>query len=72
MKEKNKIEIEIPETQCESCSMALRRFIGKLDGVVSIDTDQGKITIHFDGDKISEDKLLQISKDSLEKLGHAL
>jgi hypothetical protein len=32
--------------------LALRRFIGKMDGVNSIDTENGKIVIDFDDSKV--------------------
>lgn len=65
------MEIEIRHIQCESCAMALRRFIGRLKGVVSVEMEKEKLTIHFDSEKISNFRLLQILKDSLEKLGHS-
>jgi len=71
MNEENKIEIPVPEKQCESCAMALRRFIGRVKGVNSIRVEDGKVTITFDKEKISESKLFEISKESLEKLGHS-
>lgn len=71
MPKTGKIEIPVPEKQCESCAMALRRFIGGIKGVNSIQVEDGKVTITFDSEKISESKLFEISKDSLEKLGHS-
>jgi copper chaperone CopZ len=57
---------------CEECSLALRRFIGGMDGVESIDAAQGKIAIKFNEAKIDEDKLSRITRDSIEKLGYKL
>lgn len=55
---------------CAECSMALRRFIGGMDGVESIDVEQGKIAVRFDEAEIDEEKLSKITKDSIERLGY--
>ncbi len=55
---------------CAECSLALRRFIGGMDGVESIDTEQGKIAVRFDESAIGEEKLSKITKDSIERLGY--
>jgi copper chaperone CopZ len=55
---------------CAECSLALRRFIGGMDGVESVDAEQGKIAIKFNETKIDEEKLSKITKDSIEKLGY--
>lgn len=57
---------------CEECSLALRRFIGGLDGVESIVADQGKIAVKFDEAEIDEERLFKITRDSIEKLGYKL
>jgi hypothetical protein len=50
--------------------MALRRFIGGLDGVGSIDVESGKIAVRFDETAIDEGQLSKITKDSIERLGY--
>lgn len=55
---------------CAECSLALRRFIGGMDGVESIDVEQGKIAVRFDEAEIDEEKLSKITKDSIERLGY--
>jgi len=67
-----KLALPVKKEFCESCSMALRRFIGHMDGVEEVSVENGKLTISFDGEKISETELFKISKDSLEKLGYKL
>ncbi len=57
---------------CAECSLALRRFVGGMDGVESIDMTQGKIAVKFDENEIAEDKLKKIAKDSIERLGYRL
>ncbi len=57
---------------CGECSNALRRFVGGMDGVESIDVEQGKIAVKFDEAEIDEEKLSKITKDSIEKLGYKI
>lgn len=67
-----KISFGVQKELCAECSLALRRFIGKMDGVESIEVESGKIEISFDGSKISEKELFRISKDSMDKLGYKM
>ncbi len=57
---------------CLECSLALHRFIGGMDGVESIDVEQGKIAVRFDEQVIGEEKLSKIARDSIERLGYVL
>jgi copper chaperone CopZ len=57
---------------CAECSLALRRFIGNIDGVESIEVEHGKIAVKFDETAIDEEKLTQITKDSIDKLGYRI
>ena len=57
---------------CGECSLALRRFVGGLDGVNTIDMENGKIAVRFDETTIDEEKLSKITKDSIEKLGYRI
>jgi copper chaperone CopZ len=67
-----KVSFKVEKNFCEECSLALRRFIGNMDGVESIDVEEGKIAVSFDGEKITEEKLSILTKDSIEKLGYKL
>ncbi len=57
---------------CGECSLALRRFVGGMDGVDSIDVEHGKIAVKFNEAVIDEEKLSKITKDSIEKLGYRI
>ncbi len=61
---------DIEKSLCADCSMALRRFIGGLDGVGSIDVENGRIAVRFDEATIDEEQLKKITKDSIERLGY--
>jgi copper chaperone CopZ len=63
---------DVDKTLCAECSMALRRFIGGMDGVQSIDVEQGKIAVRFDEAEIDEEKVKKITTDSIERLGYRI
>jgi len=67
-----KIKLNIEKNFCEECSLALRRFIGHMEGVESIDVEEGKLAVAFDEAKITEEELYRITKDSIEKLGYKI
>ncbi|OGW27791.1 MAG: hypothetical protein A2X59_05455 [Nitrospirae bacterium GWC2_42_7] len=67
-----KFTVKIEKSFCEECSLALRRFIGNMEGVESIDVEDGKIAITFDDLKVTAEALLKITKDNIEKLGYKL
>ena len=62
----------VDSRMCAECSLALRRFVGGMDGVKSIDVEQGKVAVRFDEAEIDEEKLAKIAKDSIERLGYKL
>ena len=67
-----KISFRVEKTFCEECSLALRRFIGNMDGVESIDVEEGKIAVVFDSARITEEELSKLTRDSIDKLGYRL
>lgn len=67
-----KISFNVAKEFCDECSLALRRFIGHMEGVESIGVETGKIAISFDDSKISEEKLKKLTVDSMEKLGYKI
>jgi copper chaperone CopZ len=62
----------VSKNLCGECSLALRRFVGGMNGVESIDVENGKIAVRFDASAIDEEKLSNITKDSIEKLGYRI
>jgi copper chaperone CopZ len=64
--------LNVQKEFCDECSLAMRRFIGKMPGVQSIDVESGKIVISYDDSKIREEDLFKISRESIEKLGYRL
>ena len=67
-----KISLNVQNRFCEECSLALRRFVGNMDGVESVDMENGRIVISFDASMITEDRVRTIAQDSMEKLGYKM
>jgi copper chaperone CopZ len=67
-----KIYINVQKEFCDECSLALRRFIGKLNGVNNIETESGQIVVDYDSSKILESDIIKITKESIEKLGYKI
>jgi hypothetical protein len=62
----SKVSLNVQKQFCEECSLALRRFVGGMEGVETIEVQKGKIEIGFDSSKITEDFLKKLAKDSIE------
>ncbi len=60
----------VEDKLCDECTLTLRRFIGRLQGIESIDVEDRGISICFDNAKLPEERLLGLATDSLERLGH--
>jgi copper chaperone CopZ len=57
---------------CEECSMALRRFIGGMDGVSDVRVENGRVGVEFDGQQIDEEQVRRLTRDSIERLGYRI
>jgi copper chaperone CopZ len=66
------IALDVQKEFCDECSLALRRFVGHMDGVNSIDVEKGKIVVTFDDGRITEEDILKITRESIEKLGYTM
>lgn len=60
----------VEKSLCGECSLALRRFIGGMNGVASVDVEQGKLAVKFDETEIDGEKLKKLTTDSIERLGY--
>jgi len=63
---------KVEDQFCDECALALRRFIGHEAGVESVDVENRMVAVVFNPAKMPEERLDQLTKDSLEKLGHRL
>jgi copper chaperone CopZ len=67
-----KIMLNVGTIFCYDCVMALRRFIGSIEGVNSVDVEDGKVAIDFDPGLISEERVSRLARESVEKLGYKM
>jgi copper chaperone CopZ len=67
-----KVALNVQNRFCEECSLALRRFVGNIDGVKSVAVENGRIVISFDASMVTEDRVRTIAQDSVERLGYKL
>jgi copper chaperone CopZ len=64
------MSFKVGNIYCHDCVIALKKFIGSLEGIHSIEmigTD--RVVISYDSSLISEERLKEIVADSVEKLG---
>lgn len=67
-----KLSLNVGTIFCYDCVAALRRFLGSVEGVNSVDVEEGKVAIDFDPAIIDESKVSQLARDSVEKLGYTV
>ncbi len=66
----SKLLFKVEDKFCDECALALRRFIGHMEGIESVDVEDKKIAVIFDEARVTNEELLTLTTDSLEKLGH--
>ena len=66
------LHVKVDNALCEECALALRRFIGNLDGVGGITVERGVIAVGYDESKIPDDRIEDITRSSVEKLGYRI
>ena len=64
--------IHVQKEFCAECSLALTRFMQNMEGIESVEEEEGTIAITFDETKIGEGRVKQIARDNIEKLGYQL
>lgn len=72
MSKNQRLELKMPKQMCASCSMALRRFLGHAKGVKDIQAEADRVSIEFDPSELSQEELLKLSREALQKLGYRL
>jgi len=68
----SKAYFKVQQRFCGECSLALRRFIGGLDGVTSVDVENGAVAVQFDELKIADELVRKLTRESIEKLGYRM
>jgi hypothetical protein len=47
-------------------------FIGNMEGIDSVTAEDGKVAIDFDDSKVSEEALLKLTRETVERLGYRI
>jgi len=65
---KEVITLNVEGMSCSHCENSVKKAVGALDGVASVEVDlkDKKVTIEFDSEKVSIDKI----KDAIEDQGY--
>jgi copper chaperone CopZ len=64
--------INVQKEFCTECSLALMHFIGRMKGVESVTAEEGAVVLTFDETEISEEDLVRITRENIEKLGYKI
>jgi copper chaperone len=56
-----KVTLTAPDIACHHCEMAIKKALGGLDGISTVDVaiDSKKVTVQYDPAKVSLDKIEQ-------------
>ncbi len=55
---------------CYDCVRALRQFLGRIEGVESIDVADGMVKVVYSEALIGREELLRLVTDTVNKLGY--
>lgn len=66
----SRVLFKVRQQFCAECSLALRRFIGGMDGVNAVDVENGAVAVDYDERKIPEEQVQKLARESIEKLGY--
>ncbi|HTZ18938.1 MAG TPA: hypothetical protein VMB78_10915 [Dissulfurispiraceae bacterium] len=64
--------VPVQKEFCGECSLALRRFIGGLEGIKSIDVVDDQISILYDEKLVEGDRLFAAVCENVERLGYKI
>jgi copper chaperone CopZ len=67
-----KTYLNVEKEFCGECSLALMHFIGNMEGIDSVTAEDGKVAIDFDDSKVSEEALLKLTRETVERLGYRI
>lgn len=65
-----KILIQVQKEFCEECSLAIMRFMQNMEGIESVTAEGGWVSITFDESRVIEERVEQIARENIEKLGY--
>ncbi len=67
-----RIQFNAGTLYCYDCVNALRKFIGSMNGIADVEVENGLIVVNYDEGVIEEERVRQITRDTVERLGYKL
>ena len=67
-----KVGVRVQKEFCAECSLAIMRFMKNMEGIESVEAEGGSVSVTFDESKIDGDRVTQIVRENVEKLGYRL
>ena len=64
--------IHVQKEFCAECSLAITRFMRNMEGIESVEAEDGMVAITFDETKTDEDRVKKIAQENIEKLGYKI
>jgi copper chaperone CopZ len=66
------IHLNVQKEFCSECSLAIMRFMGKMDGVESVVAENGEVVINYDDSKVEGETIEKIARDSVRTMGYKI
>ncbi len=66
------VNLRVENMFCYECVKAVRKFIGSMEGVLSVDVVNGNIKIDFDEEVLNEDRIRKLVSDTVQRLGYRI
>ncbi len=66
----SRVLFRVEKQFCGECSLALRRFLGGMEGVSTVDVENGSVSVEFDEGRLGEEQVRRMTRDSIEQLGY--
>ena len=64
--------IHVQKEFCAECSLAIMHFMRNMEGVESVEAEEGMVAITFDETKTDEERVNKIAQENIEKLGYRI
>ncbi len=66
------LRVNVGPLYCYDCVTALRRFVGGMKGIESVEVEDGMVEVRYSAAEISEREVLKIISDTVQKLGYSI
>jgi len=66
------LRVNVGPLYCYDCVNALRRFVGGMKGIESVEVKDGMIEVRYSAAVISESEVRKIVSDTVQRLGYSI